>query len=234
MKISFDGIACYNVELDLGKSPLSDVYGRLILETNSQPDYYARANFPPNKHQSNWRLFLIVNNHVDCFQDIVLRKSAELRDVFGEKVEIMPGQITINKETNLCIRINTEDTSIIPKVIDELKKVNISFLPNKKRDNVTARVFFKRYTQFVEIEDGVYRDSVIHGRYFFKIDKLNDWEEFQAGIVKIKNSCNFHLFDSFLTFMFHQGKGHDFIGIYSDHCDENRFPELKKFIQMTF
>ena len=233
-KIEFDGIACYNVELTVGKSSLSGTSKVLILESNPEPDYYSRANFPPNKRQSNWRLFLLVKKHIDCFQDIVLRKAYQINEKLSTKIEIMPGQMSFNNKNHQCIRINLTDTEALSTIIDELRTLEIEFLSDKKVDKFKTKVFFKRYTEFVEIEDGVYRDNLISGRYFFKIDSLIELDTFNEGVKKIKHNCDFHLFDSFLTFLFIKGKGQDFIGIYSEHCDEARFSELKKFIKLTF
>lgn len=232
--IEFDGIACYNVEINLGKSPLSGQSKILILETNSQPDYYSRANFPPNKHQGNWRLFLLVKKHIDCFQDIVLKKAYQINQKLSEKSEIMPGQMSVGSKTQQCIRINLTGTENLEIIIKELQSLGIEFVSDKKMAPFTSKVFFKRYTEFVKMEDGVYHDSKIKGRYFFEINNNIELDTFNEGIKKIKHNCDFHLFDTFLSFIFIKGKGQDFIGIYSEHCDEARFGELKKFIKLTF
>ncbi len=233
-EIEFDGIACYNVEIKLGKSPLSSQSKLLILETNSEPDYYSRANFPPNKHQANWRLFLLVKKHIDCFQDIVLKKAYQINQNLRTKTEIMPGQMSIGRKTQQCIRINLTDPNNLETIIKELQSIGIIFVSDKKISPFTSNVFFKRYTEFVKLEEGVYHDSFIKGRYFFEINNIIELDVFNKGIEKIKNNCNFHLFDSFLSFMFIKGKGQDFIGIYSEHCDEARFGELKTFIKEIF
>ena len=233
-KIEFDGVACYNAEINIARSPLSESTKLLILETNHEPDYYSRAHFPPNKHRENWRLFLLVNKHLDCFQDVVLKKSYLLNKNSKTKTEIMPGQINYKNKSHQCIRINLTDIDALKTIITELESIGIEFVKDRKVTRYETLVFFKRYTEFVKIEDGVYKDSIIPGRYFFEIGNNIEFEAFKEGIIKIKNNCNFHLFDSFQSFMFTKGKGQDFIGIYSEHCDEARFGELKKFIKETF
>jgi len=229
------GVACYNVNVKLGRSELSEQTGLLILETNHQPDYYSRANFPPNKHQNNWRLFMLVKQHIDCFQDVVLKKAYQINKELGTKIEIMPGFINYNNKKYQSIRINLNDTSVLETVISKLESIGIVFLSDKKTKEYETTVFFKRYTELIEIQESVFKDSSIPGHFFFPINKNIEFDTFEKGIVKIKNNCNFHLFDSFLSFMFIEGgQGQDFIGIYSEHCDEKRFGELKKFIKQVF
>ncbi len=42
------------------------------------------------------------------------------------------------------------------------------------------------------------------------------------------------MFDAFLSYTFTGHKVQDFIGIHSEHCDKNRFADLKKNIQEVF
>lgn len=233
--VKYSGVACYNVNVELGRSILSDKTGVLVLETNHQPDYYTRFNFPPNKHQSSWRLFLLVKKHIDCFQDVVLKKAYLINKKQNTDMEIMPGYIDYSNKKYQCIRINISDKELLGGVINDLEKEGIVFLKDKKTNPYKTSVFFKRYTELIEMKEGVYMDSKIPGHYFFPIDKIIEFDEFEVGVEKIKNGCDFHMFDSFLSFMFIDGgKGQDFIGIFSNHCDEDRFPELKINIKKTF
>jgi hypothetical protein len=234
MDVKYEGIACYNVEVNLEKSHLSEKYGKLILESDPVPDYYARAHFPPSKHLGSWRLFLILDKHIDCFQDIVLRKAYMLKNLLPEGTEISPGQINFGKQNHLCVRINTLSTDVLDIIIPKLKEIGLEFLSNKKMPLEKVQLFYKKHTEMVQLQEGVLRDKDNAGRYFFEIDKLIELQEFKDGVVKIKNNCDFHLFDTFLSFMFINGKGQDFIGVYSDHCDENRFTELQNYIQNLF
>jgi len=234
-EIKHSGVACYNVNVKLGRSELSDKTGVLVLETNHQPDYYSRAHFPPNKHQSSWRLFLIVKKHIDCFQDIVLKKAYQINKALDTKMEIMPGFMNYNNKKFQSIRINLSDVDLLETVIKELESLDITFLGDKKTKDYSTTVFFKRYTELLEIQPNVFKDSRIPGHYFFPIDTNVEFDEFEKGIERIKNGCDFHMFDSFLSFMFVEGgKGQDFVGIFSNHCDEERFVELKENIKTVF
>ncbi len=234
-EIKHSGIGCYNVNVKLGRSELSDKTGLLILETNHQPDYYSRAHFPPNKHQSSWRLFLIIKKHIDCFQDIVLKKAYQINKALGTEMEIMPGFMEVNHKKHQSIRINLSNKGLLDTVIKELESIDIEFVTNSKVKDYETTVYFKRYTELIEIQKGVFKDSRIPGHFFFPIDTIIEFDEFEKGIERIKNGCDFHMFDSFLSFMFTEGgKGQDFVGIYSDHCDESRFGELQKNIIETF
>jgi hypothetical protein len=84
------------------------------------------------------------------------------------------------------------------------------------------------------MEEGVYNDTNNKNRYFFEIPKHIEHDELKKGITQIKNNCDYHLFDSFIVTLFYKNGVRDFIGIYSLHCDETRFGELKKQISSIF
>ena len=228
------GTICYNFESKLGKSSYSGLSNILILESDSNPNYYSRSNFPPSKNQKSWRLYLLVKKSVNCFQDKILRQSFIINEKLNIDIDILPGHIVFDHNETQCIRICTKDTSKLDRIINELKKTGIEFIKDKKVNDFDTKVYFKKYTELVEMQKEVYCDSKINGMYFFEIGKLIEWDVFIEGVQKIKNNCNFHLFDAFLSFNIAKGKATDYIGIYSEHCEEERFSELKENIQRVF
>jgi len=228
------GTACYNFEDKLGRSSSSGLSNILILESDPNPNYYSWSNFPPNKHQKNWRLYLLVKKSINCFQDRILRQAFIINKKLNLNIDILPGHIIFENKETQCIRINTNDTSTLESIINEIQKTGIEFIKDKKEKDFKTTIFYKKYTEIVEMQEGIYRDSKIEGMYFFEIDKLIEWDVFIEGIKKIKNNCNFHLFDAFLFFNIAKGKAVDYIGIYSKHCEEERFPELKENIKKVF
>jgi len=230
-----DGLTCFSVDLMVGRSPLSDNVNILVMESDPTPDYYAKGNFPPNKeHVSDRHLYLPIKKSINCFQDVVYRKACKLVEKSESKLSIYPGQMTFQNEEHQCIRINISKTELLSTLIDEFSNLGLRFYNNKHALTYSSFIYYKKYTDFDFIENGVYKDKNNEFRYFFEIQKQIEYEEFKKGIQQIKNNCDYHLFDSFLVFLFYKNKVRDFIGIYSRHCDETRFGELKKEINSIF
>ena len=235
-EVKYKGLACYNSTVMLDKSvEFSKKNKLLVLETNSYPDYYSIEHFPPNNHQKDWRLFLLVENHINCFQDMVLKEAYKIKRKFSDVIDIKPGQLDFKGNKYLCVRLFIKNSDVISPIVSILQNMGLSFAKDTSVEKYESLHYYKRYTELTKIIDGVYRDIIIPGYYYFSIDQNVEYEEFLIGIKKIKHSCNFHMFDSMLSFMFtDSNKGQDFIGIYSEHCDENRFAEMKILINNTF
>ncbi len=233
--ITFEGLTCFTVKLEVDRCKNSKKLGVLMLESDHNPGYYSLQNFPPNKKKPSERHFyLLVKKPVNCFQDIVLRLAREVRQNIDHNLHITPGQMTFNNKEYQCIRINTRELEHVPEIISNLKNLDIKFVSDRKFDKYTSLIYFKKYIQFIELMEGVYQDANLTGRYFFSIPKTVDYTEFESIIKSIKNSCDYHLFDAFLNHFFWKDSVQDFVGIYSEHCDENRFEELKKGLKERF
>lgn len=234
-KIAFEGLTCFTVKLEVERCKKSEDLGVLLLESDHNPGYYSVQNFPPNKKKASDRhCYLLVKNSVNCFQDIVLRLAREVRQNIDHNLHLTPGQMTFNNKEYQCVRINTREMEYVPEVISNLKSLGIEFVSDKKFDKYTSLIYFKKYIQFIKLMDGVYQDANLAGRYFFEIPKTINYNEFESKISSIKNSCNFHLFDAFFNHFFFKDSVQDFVGIYSEHCDEKRFDELKAQLALKF
>ena len=233
--IKFQGLTCFTFRLEVERCNRSKDLGVLILESDHNPGYYSVHNFPPNIKKTNARhCYLIVKNSVNCFQDVVHRYTRDISKKFEHKLHIMPGQMTLHNESHQCIRINTRELEFLSVLIADLKSLGIDFLPDTKVEKYKSLIYFKKYIEFAQISEGIFKDINLPARYFFTIPNKVDFKEFESKIEHIKNSCGYHLFDAFVAHYFWKETVQDFVGIYSEHCDESRFSELKKELTERF
>ena len=231
----FEGLTCFNIKLELERCKRGKDLGVLLLESDHNPGYYSVHNFPPNKKKNNARhCYLLVKNSVNCFQDIVLRLARDVRQNIDHNLHITPGQMTFNNKEYQCVRINTRELEYVPGLISDLKSIGIKFVSDRKFKKYTSVIYFKKYIEFAKLKEGVYKDANLHGRYFFSIPKNIGYTEFESKIGSIKNNCEFHLFDAYAAHFFWKERVQDFVVIYSEHCDENRFDELKNELDEKF
>ena len=233
--IDFNGLTCFKVILKVDRSPLSEKVDYLILESDPNPDYYAKSNFPPNKeHVGDRHLYLLVKNHINCFQDVILRNTNKIKRKFNYKMHIHPGFMSFQNKNFPCIRLDATNVDELSFLISELEGMGIQLLKDQKIHAYESFIHFKKYIKFEKIEESVYQDKDNLNRFFFLIDKSIEFKDFINGMERIKNNCDFHLFDSFLAEIFIDEDVFDFIGIYSKHCNKNRFKELRQEIIKQF
>ncbi len=234
--ISMEGMTTISVETLLARSPMCEKMGYFILESDPNPDYYAKANFPPNKHNSIWYLFFIIECPTRNQQESVLRNISAKKSDEGILCNIAFGELDFHAKNYSFLRMNieTEDSQELSLLCKELQGLGIKFKKDRKAAPWVSKRTFVKYTEFVEIGDGIYKEASNDSRYFFSIPGLVSLDELYSRMNKIKNNCNFHHFDSFLASLPSKNKFLDFVGIYSDHCKIERLPELNKEIKKLF
>jgi len=122
--IAFQGLTCFTVKLEVGRCDRSTELGVLLLESNPNPGYYSKQNFPPNKKTRKDRhCYLLVKNTVNCFQDIVLRHTRDVKKKFKHKLNVTTIQLTFQNVSYQCIRINTSEIELIPEFLSDLKSM---------------------------------------------------------------------------------------------------------------
>jgi hypothetical protein len=233
--IDLYGLTCFKVKLKVDK-PKEDVGSKyLILESDPNPDYYARHSFPPNEeHEHQKHLYLLVKNSINCFQDVILRNTSEIRKQFNFLLNIYPGSLTFHNDNYQCVRVDTTNSSQILPLIKTLNNLGIKFIKDKKLDAFVSLIHYKKYVEYHKIDEDVYQDISDPYRFFFQINKHLNFDDFLKGMEQIKFNCNFHMFDAFLSDMFIRNEMLDFIGLYSKHCDQTRFSELKEKLKKYF
>jgi len=232
--IAFEGLTCLSFKTKVYYSNLSKDFGIMILEASANPDYYAKNAFPPQNESNKKHLFLPVKKDVSCFQDTVIRAAVNLKKNSSKDQHIFPGQIEIGNKVHQCVHMQIDDLTLFPELLKNLNQHQIKFMANSNVDAYESSMYFKKHIRFKEMLKDVYVDVDNSHRYFFKIDKHIEFDIFCGGIDKIKHNCNYHLFDSFLAHLFKNDEVMDFIGVYSKHCDESRFEELKSNINEVF
>ncbi len=233
--IDLYGLTCFKVKLAVDSIKDEERLKYLVLESDPNPDYYARHNFPPNdEHQHHRHFYLLVKNQINCFQDVILRNTAAIRGLFNDALSIYPGYLTFHNELFKCVRIDTGDIGHLPVLITKLKSLGLKFVKDRKVNPYNSLIHYKKYVEYQKMEEDVYQDKSDPYRFFFRVHKHLEFDEFIEGMQQIKFNCKFHLFDSFLTDMFIRNEMIDFIGLYSKHCDKARFGELKQELTKQF
>ena len=227
--VVFQGITCFTVQLEVARCDKSENLGVLVLESDHNPGYYSLHNFPPNKKStSDKHCYLLVKKSINCFQDIIHRYTRDNSAKFKHRLHVTPGQMSFHNTDYQCVRINTNEAEFTQDLITDLKSLGIEFIADSKVNSYKSLIYYKKYIEFIQISDGIYQDANLPARYFFTIPQRVDYDIFETKMKEIKNKCGFNLFDSFEAHFFLKDEILDFAGIYSEHCDENRFRELKE------
>jgi len=225
------GYFCFFTKLELESFIGPQKNDWMILESNPEPGYYSKANFPLNKRfQHDHHLYIVIKKSVPCFQDIVLRKGREIIQRLDLSIHASPGQLTLFNTSYQCIRLRASELEHIYPLISGLKSEGIDFLKAKKVPLYSSFVQYKKYIILESLYDGVYLDVKTPNRYLVQTPRPVDYNEFERLVTEIKQSCKYNYFDASLAYLNQGEDTFDFIAVYSDHCEKERLKEFKTHI----
>ncbi len=225
------GYFCFFTKLELSSFESTNKQDWMILESNAEPGYYSKANFPINeRHRHDHHLYIVVKKAIPCFQDMVLRKSGEIIREHKLSMNASPGQLTLFSSTYQCIRIRARELDQIYPLIDGLRLAGIEFLKHKKVSSFSSFVQHKKYIHLEMLSEGVFLDTNEPNRYFVLVPHPLDYTQFEKLIEDIKYSCKYNHFDASLAYLNQGDQTFDFIEVYSDHCHKDKLKEFKEHI----
>jgi hypothetical protein len=224
---TIDGLACIQQEENIGNFIFSGKLKEMILESNPGLSYYGRNSFPLAKVNHN--LYFIIKPFKVCHLDNILRIYQDVKKITNLEFAAYPGQLKLFNVMHACIKIQTEDKTDIPTIIDAYKSKNVEFIKLKKIDNYTTDITTKEYVKMVQTEEFVYED--IHNKdiSYLEIDKYLDWSEFKKLENIIKNTFNYRDFKASLVSIYKELKYREFISIQvKGGCDCGKLSEMRE------
>ncbi len=230
--IKYSELTCITRNYKLKYFDFNNKFKYLLLNSGEAKGYYSRGNFLFNQSKLlDFHLFLVVKKGVSCFQDIVIREGVKLSKKFDLAKHIAPGQIIFENKPTLVVRIRPVEFENLNLIIEALQKHGIEFVKNKKVQTFETKAFYKKYYEFKELADGIYQEDASTKRFFIKMPKSIEFEEFKKLIKEIECTSKFHLFEYFLAELYHKNTIINFAGVFSSNCIVDNFEVLKSELE---
>jgi len=185
-----------------------------VLESDTP--FFGYYNENPGDQFPQYLYFMIENNI--SFEDVFIA-GIKIRETEG--IEFDDAYCELNIHGNICksIRIrHLKEYSLISFLQQLYLKYDI-VLKNKQIKLYKQNTVIKIYKpfNFVEIEDGLYYDSIEAHHAYFKIDKYIKWEEFKELIREVKYEPTLLIFDAALVSIFFQNKVVNMVRVYKEY-----------------
>ncbi len=218
----FDGFVGITKQEVVSVVPFGKKTDILILQSNRQPGYYSVSDFPEEgKSLTESSFYLVLDSHLMCCFDKLLRKVQKIRDRFPATLSFCMGELELNHQTKSCIRVTTLSESNLGVIIKGLEDQGVIFHPFQKIKDQVSRIYFKKFEELELITEGIYKKGVVNNEYFLQIPLEISWEEFTQITEKVRNNISVLFYDAALaTIQLHHCKFIDCIRIFSE------FPEL--------
>jgi hypothetical protein len=229
----FEGFVGITKQEVVSVDPFGKKANILILQSNKQPGYYSISGFPEEtKSITESSFYLVLNSHLMCCYDKLLRKIQKIRVEFPGVLSFCMGELEVDHQTRSCIRVTTSSESALNFIIEGLKVQGVVFHPFQKIKDQTSRIYFKKFEQLELLSEGIYKNELENNEYFLEIPQEITWEEFVVDTENVRNNCKVLFYDAALsTIQLRHCRFIDCIRIFAEFPDLEGLKDLKKHYQ---
>ncbi|SDB87240.1 hypothetical protein [Williamwhitmania taraxaci] len=200
----------------------------LVIE-NSQPypGYHSQFDADAEKPRT---LFFITKERIG--KEILLRKSAIIRQRFDQCFDATPCQLTIYSDVYHGIRIKyLKNFSLIPELMRHYNDEGISFRKYRKISAAATITIFK-YFSLEEISKGIYQDLDEKYERYVEISQELSIDVFVKLARIVRNNMVNNNFDAALA-VFHRKHGIvDAVRVFESTCTLERLKEIQREFEL--
>lgn len=193
------------------------------------PGYYSETP-GDNIAEKPKLVFLVLNRNEICNEDAILRISYNHKDELEYDFEANFGRLTLHNKTYPCIRILTEDLSMVPDLLEKFKSQGLVFEKAKEVKSYSSYIEVRKYIDLEKFDENVYKGSDAN-HYYLEVSKKLKWTDFVKLIMSIKGSREYKSFDAAQISFYLKDKIIEFVRIYTETFEKRDFIKLRNEIE---
>jgi hypothetical protein len=173
-------------------------FSELILEDlDPFPGFYDHFHIPMNEEEQKPRsIFAVIKNRGLDDMDDFIRTTVRIKKDTGLNFDAVMGWLELQNATTGCIRINMDDYSALPQIIEHYSKNGIEFLASRTVKPYISLISIRKYMILDKIADGIYKDTDMADTYYLVVDKYLPWDQFERTSISIRNNWEHKVYDA--------------------------------------
>lgn len=173
-------------------------------------------------------MYLLIKPFDCCNEEHITRFAARIREKLEQKIDARPGTVNIQNKEYACIRIRTDSTFIVPELVEKFQKEGINFLKKRKIDDTESMIKVQKFFNLKLKDEEVYHNLDDSNIFYLRLHKPVDWDTFEEGTMRLKNSLQYPGFDAALANIYYQEGFLDFIRIYAPHLTTYDMSQIRE------
>lgn len=203
-------------------------FHEMILEDIAPfPGFYDHFHVPNERELKPRSLFFIVKGFDVCSEDQFVRTTTKIKKTFPHKFDAVLGQLELFNKTASCIRVNAENYTILPELLEAYKNEGVAFYKNKHVKPFQSHIKLRKYYNMELVEEGIYKDRDQACMYYLHIPENICWKDFETLTYSIKNNTSFSNFDAAQSSIYRKNGLMDFVRIFHKDINIERLEYLR-------
>jgi hypothetical protein len=195
MKINL--YSCLTEEAVLSNYELNSS-NKLILVSNNESCFYEKIPVEKSNILKS-HLYMVIKKDFICFADMIIKIIAQYNKNNVDKILAYPGHLSFQNIEKGCLRFHEKNLKEIIQLIDLFENSGIYFTENKKIENYTTKIEYKRFIEMEKIENSLFYDTNLENTYYIELEKMYEFDQYKKLISYLKNTYNIKSFDTQLV-----------------------------------
>jgi hypothetical protein len=191
-------------------------FAELLLEAKDPwPGYYDHFEIPSQDQDllPRW-IFAVLRNTSVSDQDNIIRITAQIKKVYDNPFDCVPGKLTLNNEVVSCMRLQVEDYNLLPDILNFYTKHGLEFAPTRKVPTYESLIKITKFFDLSSFAKNLYTDNDLHDTYYIIIPNGLSWETFEKISETVKNNSDHQVYDAALASAYEKSGVIDMVRIY--------------------
>lgn len=205
-------------------------HGELLLESlNPYPGFYEEYFVPTtDREQKPKSVFMVIKNFDVCHEDDFIRMTMHIKRDHLIKFDAALSSIVLYNEPATAIRVNMQDYSQLPELINHYKQVDVKFQPLKTVRPYQSLIKIRRFFDLEVMADGVYKDADKDFTYYIRVPLYMTWEEFEKATIAIRNNFDYKTYDAAQAAIYDNSGIVELVRIYDLKTDLSKLQSLQR------
>jgi hypothetical protein len=206
------------------------IYPELLLESlEPYPGFYEEYFVPTNIREHNPKsVFMVIRDFDVCHEDDFRRMTMHIKRDHKIKFDAALSSIALFNKPSTSLRINMDDYSQMPELIEHYKQVGVKFLANRVVKPFQSLIKIRRFFDLAVLEDGIYKDSDKEDTYYLRVPLFMTWDEFEKATIAIRNNFDYKTYDAAQAAIYDKAGIIELVRIYDRKTNLSKLQSLQR------
>ncbi len=204
-------------------------YPELLFESlEPYPGFYEEYFVPTTAREQRPRsVFIVIKKFDVCHEDEFIRMSMHIKRDHDIKFDAALSSINLFNKPATTIRVNMDDYSQLPDLINHYKQVGVNYLANKQVKPFQSLIKIQRYFDLEVMAEGVYKDLDKEDTYYIRVPLYMTWDEFEKATIAIRNNFDYKTYDAAQAAIYNKQGIIELVRIYDRNADLPKLQSLQ-------
>jgi len=211
----------------LASASLSVPSKYLVLHSNDPyPGYYCNLDQPADNSCKDISYYIPIRELQITDEETYCRISLKMHARLG--LTVCHAMFNFEGSNIHAFRVKHTDEDGLHRLLRHLEGQGLQFFNDKKVKSFLSHIHLRSFFEIRQISENIYANRDSAGLFYFAINEMLNWEDFEKIITYQKNHSSFKNFDAATGYWIEKPAFTDFVRIYGNALNVSTLESIRK------